>query len=147
MSCISLPRLSGLCNKMARVTRNRLYGNTPDFLLNSSFYAPDNGDDMEVGVKILVSICIHYNFSVSSSFSDGSYFFTQYTPHFSLLQHKTNHTHRVNDTTNSNIVLSPFLWEHLTGWNVQPADLVASGWGFPIKTKSRSNPGSYLLPW
>lgn len=72
---------------------------TPDFCLNSFFYAPDNGDEVEVGVQILVSVCIHYNFSASSSSFDGSYFLTQYTPNFSLLQHKTNHTHKVYDTT------------------------------------------------
>lgn len=52
MSCISLPRFSGPCSKMAGVTRKWLHGNTPDFFLNSSFKAPDSEDEMEVGVQI-----------------------------------------------------------------------------------------------
>lgn len=56
---------------------------------------------MEVGVEILVSICIHYNFSALFFILlfNESYFFTQCTPKFSLSQHKTYHAQRVYDTT------------------------------------------------
>lgn len=75
MSFISVPRSSDFYTKMAVVlTVSVDYGNSPVFLFNSSFYAPDNEDEMEAGAQILILICIHYDCTASLSSFNGPCF-------------------------------------------------------------------------
>lgn len=95
---------------------------TPDFLLNSSFYAPDNGDEMEVGVLVSVSVLVSVLVSVSTIIS-------LLHPPLSMEVTSSHNTHPIFPfhspkpitsagfmmPLNSNTTLSPFLWEHVTG--------------------------------